>query len=353
VDPMYCTREQVKQAINVTAPSWVDSQIDREIQSSSLLIDADMKRPDGSFWPVTDLRYFDWLPHQFGITWRLWLDGNDLAAQPTSVVSGGVDITAGILARNGVDDSTAPFNYLETNLASNATFSSTDTYQRAVAVGGVFMACPIRETTGGTLSALNSTTTTTAVVSNGTAVGVGSVIRVDTERCVITDKTFADSALTLQANLTANSNATLVALSAGTVAKGEVLLIDAEEMLVTAVAGSNAVVKRAWEGSALAAHTSGATVYANRGVTLLRGALGTTAATHAVNAPINVHQVPTPVQTLAIAETLRAFGLERAGYTTVIERGSMTKVTTADALWKQVRQRYRRGPRIRTAARVV
>lgn len=351
MDPMYCTLEQVKAAVNVTAPAINDAQIVREISAASALIDADMKRPVGAFWPVTDTRYYDWLDHQYSLTWRLWLNGNDLAAAPTQVITGGVDITAGVLARNGVDDSIPPFTSLEVNLSTDATFMATSTYQRAIAVTGLFLGCPSVSTPGGTLAAVNASVTT-AACSDSNAVGVGSVLLVDAERMLVTGKTPVTTGQTLQADLAASSAAGLVSVSNGAAfAAGELLTIDGEQLLVTAVAGNGLLVKRAWNGTALATHTTGATIYANRQLTLVRGALGTVAASHAANALITLHVVPSAVQTLALAETLRLLGLERAGYAQVIERGSLTKIGTADALWAQVRAAYQRKMRIRTPAR--
>jgi hypothetical protein len=348
---MYCTLEQVKAAINVTAPAINDAQIVREISAASAIIDADMRRPAGAFWPVTDTRFFDWMDHQYSLTWRLWLNGNDMAAAPTQVTSGGVDITAGVLARNGVDDSTAPFTYLETNLATDATFMSTATYQRAIAVTGLFLAVPLVEAAGGTLAVVNASAVT-AVCSNGSAVGVGSVLRVDTERMLVTDKVPATSGQTLQADMAATNAANTVVVSNGAMFfAGELLTVDGEQMLIQVVAGNNLLVKRSWNGTPLATHLTGATVYVSRQLTLVRGVLGTTAASHAANAPIAVHVTPAGVQTLALAETLRLLGLERAGYTLVIEHGSLMKVGTADVLWAQVRQAYQRRMRVRTPAR--
>lgn len=353
MEAMYCTLEQVKAAVNVTAPTQVDAQIVREIRSASAVIDGDMRRPLGSFWPITDTRYFDWLDHQYSLVWRLWLDGNELAAAPTKVLSGGTDITAGVLARNGVDDVTPPFHYLETNMATDATFMSTDTYQRALAVSGLFLSCPPNEDPGGTLAAVNASVLT-AACSDGAAVGVGSVLRVDAERMVVTGKTLADSGQTLQADLTGSSAANLAQMSNGAAFfAGEVLTVDGEQLLIQAVAGNGLLVKRAWNGTPLLNHTTGAVVYAARQLTLARGQLGTTAASHAANAPISVHVVPSAVQTLAVAETLRLLGLERAGYTTVIERGSMTKISTAETLWAQVRIPYQRKFRLRTPSRTI
>lgn len=352
MEAMYCTLEQVKSAAITTPPSYNDTQILREIATASAIIDGDMRRPPGSFWPTTDTRYFDWLDHQYSLTWRLWLDGNELGALPTQVLSSGVDITAGVLARNAIGDSVPPYSYLEQNLAADATFMAGATYQRALAVTGLFLACPPLENPGGTLAAVNASATI-AVCSNSATVGVGNVLRVDTERMVVTGKSLADSGQTLQApGLTANTPNNLVPVTTGSAyASGEVLTIDGEQMLVTDIAGNNLLVKRGYNGTPVTAHTTGATIYAGRQLTLARGALGTTAASHANNAPISVHVVPSAVQTLSIAETLRLLGLERSGYTMVIERGNLTKISTADTLWAQVRGPYQRKLRLRTAAR--
>lgn len=348
-EAMYCTVEQVKAAASVTAPSYVDSQIAREIAAASAIIDGDLRRPPGAFWPITDTRYFDWLDHQYSLTWRLWLDGNTLGAAPTQVLSNGVDITSGVLARNGVGDSVPPFDYLETNLATDATFNAGASYQRAIAVTGLFMACPPTEADAGSITGLASPTTTSTFVSNGALVGIGSVLHIESERAIVTGRSWFGT-FTLGANLSASSADQSVQLVGGSANAGEVLMIDAEQMLVTATAGAIAVVRRAYNGTTLAAHTATANVYANRNVTLLRGALGTTAASHG-GVAITSHVVPSAVQTLAMAETLRLLGLERAGYTMVIERGGLTKISTADTLWAQVRGPYQRKLRLRAPAR--
>lgn len=348
-EAMYCTVEQVKAAASVTAPSYVDSQIAREIATASAIIDGDMRRPLGAFWPVTDTRYFDWLDHQYSLTWRLWLDGNTLGAAPTQVLSNGVDITSGVLARNGVGDSVPPFDYLEANLATDATFNAGASYQRAISVTGLFIGCIPAEADSGAITGLASPSTTTTFVSNGALVGVGSVIRAESERMVVTGKSFFGS-FTLGSDLSASTSAQAVPLVGGAANAGEVLLIDAEQMLVMTTAGATAIVQRGYGGTAVATHTNTTNVYVNRSVTLLRGALGTTAASHG-GVSITTHQVPSAVQTLAVAETLRLLGLERAGYTMVIERGNLTKISTADTLWAQVRGPYQRKLRLRTAAR--
>jgi hypothetical protein len=77
-----------------------------------------------------------------------------------------------------------------------------------------------------------------------------------------------------------NSDNTLAVGGAGTLHVGETILIDAERMVVVDTSGSSYIVDRARDGSVLATHTAGATISALRLLTVMRGALGTTAATH-------------------------------------------------------------------------
>jgi hypothetical protein len=72
-------------------------------------------------------------------------------------------------------------------------------------------------------------------------------------------------------------------------------------MLVTAVTGNTVAVKRAWDGTTLAAHTN-ATIYAQRLWTVTRGGFGTTAATHLNGAAISRYTPPSLVTQLSLAE---------------------------------------------------
>lgn len=346
---MYCWREDVKNGLDVVATSRYDTQIDREIAASSRFIDKEMRR---TFYPQLDTRTFDYLDHQYGLPWRLWLDSNELAAPPTQVLAAGVDITASVLARNGRGDSSPPYTYLEVDLSTSAAFMAGSTYQRAISVLGPF-GFTLDEQAAGTVSALTSTTQATATVSNGSLIGVGAIVRADTERMIITGRSMTDSGQTSQQVLPAANNAVTVQAVDGTAMNaGEVIMIDAEKMLIDEIAGNNLIVKRPWDGSVLAAHDAGATIHVNRGVTLARGQLGTTAATHTAATPIATHAPPPPIRTLAVAETMARLGLERSGYSMAITRGEMTKVGVGlPELWIQAKESYQRKIRVRTAAR--
>lgn len=344
--PVYCTRTDVTGSLDVAATARYGPQIDREIDAASRQIDKLCRRV---FYPTLATRTLDWLDHQYSLSWRLWLDANELAAPPTQVTSGGVDITAGVLAR---PDTGPPFTKLEINLSTNASFAATSTYQRAVSVTGVF-GYSADEYAGGTISALSSTTQTSATVSNSTLVDVGNIIRVGSERMIVSDRAMVDTGQASQAVLTADKALVTVPVVDGTqIATGEVIMIDSEKMRVDEITGNKLTVKRAWDGSVLAAHDTATEIYAPRLVTLIRGALGTTAATHTTGTAVNVHQVPGPIRTLAIGETMVRLGQERSGYVMAISRGELTKVGVGlDELWTSVLASYQRKIRTRTAAR--
>jgi hypothetical protein len=94
----------------------------------------------------------------------------------------------------------------------------------------------------------------------------------------------------------------------------EVILIDSERMLVVDVAGTVLTVKRAWDGSVLATHANPSDIYAPRTLTVVRGDLGTTAATHSTALTIYRHLVPGLVRDLAIAEAMSTLLQEGSGY---------------------------------------
>jgi hypothetical protein len=137
-----------------------------------------------------------------------------------------------------------------------------------------------------------------------------------------------------------------------------VLLLDAERMRVTDIAGNNLIVDRAWDGSTLAAHTA-PTIYAPRSLTVARGALGTTAAAIAQNAPVYRWNPPGPVHSLAIAEAVTTLLQESSGYarttgvgTTSRQVGGGTVAKTSygvglDALRDQVYVSHGRKARVR------
>lgn len=318
--PWYATREDVMRALDSKPTARNSAQIDRALQSASRDVEALCHRV---FYPRIDTKYFDWPNPQSGRPWRLWLDDSELISL-TALSSGGTAIsTADVLLepnRTG-----APYNRIELNIGSNAAFGGGNTYQRDITITGLF-GYRNDETTAGTLAgALASTTATTLTVDApaAAALGVGSILRVDSERMLVTSRAMADTGQNLGGSgLDAQAKTVAVTVTNGSqFAVDEVLLIESERMLIIDIAGNTLTVKRGWDGSVLAAHAAGVDIYASRTLTVERGALGTAAATHLTAAPVLRWDPPGLVRDLVIAEAIGRLTSETSGYTRAVRAG--------------------------------
>lgn len=316
--PWYATRESVMQALDSKLTARNSTQIDRALESASRDVEQLCHR---TFYPELDTRSWDWPDSQSGTSWRLWLDNHEVISV-TTLTSGGTTIasTDYFLEPNR---SGPPYNRLEIDLASSASFGGGDTHQRDISITGLF-GYRNDETSVGTITeALDASET--GVDVDGTAaalLGVGSVIRVDSERMLVTGRTMADTGQNLGADIDQQMKTVTVPVASGAAfTTDEVILIDGERMLIVDIAGNNLIVKRAWDGSPNAAHTNGADIYALRTLTVTRGALGTTAATHSTSAPILRWDPPGPVRDLTIAEAVAQVTNELSGYARVRKSG--------------------------------
>lgn len=333
-DPVYATREDVMRALDSKLTARNSGQIDRALQSASRDVESLCHR---RFYPETATKYFDWPDSQYGTSWRLWLDDSELISV-TTLSSGGTTIVAAdyFLEPNRTGP---PYSKLEIDLASSAAFGGGDTHQRDITITGLF-GYKNDETTAGTLTAAVSTTTATTISVDGAAaavLGVGSVVRVDSERILVTGRAMADTTQNLGGSgLTAQANSVTVAVTDGTAFSiDEILLIESERMLIVDIAGNNLTVKRAWDGSVLAAHAAGVDIYASRTLTVTRGALGTTAATHSSAATVTRWDPPGLVRDLVIAEVTSRLTNEQSGYSRTRRSGegeSSERAISASAL---------------------
>jgi hypothetical protein len=123
-------------------------------------------------------------------------------------------------------------------------------------------------------------------------------------------------------------------------------------MYVVDVIGNNLIVRRAWDGSTLAAHTAPtADVYALTGVELDRAQLGTTLAAHASDAVVSRWVAPSLLASLNRAYALNTLLQERSGYARVAGVGENAREFTGrgiKALEDDVRAVY--GLKARTRA---
>jgi uncharacterized Zn finger protein len=300
------TREAVKAALDIQETARSNDAVDRAIRAASELVEAVLHR---SFRPTVATYHFPWPKPGTGTTWKLYLDNHDLISI-TSLTSAGDTIPS---SGYYLEPNTGPpYSHLEINRGSSYSFDYGDTNQRSITIVGVW-GHSNNETNIGTIVEGLDASETGVNVSNGYAVGVGDVIRVDEERMQVTGRTWLDTGDTIQADLASNKGGRTVAVTDGTTfTVGEALLIGSETFWITDIAGNNLTCRRAWDGSTLAAHTTGATIYASRTLTVQRGALGTTATTHTTGTTLYRHDVPEAVSELVLAEAQIVLGLRQA-----------------------------------------
>jgi hypothetical protein len=341
----YTSRENVMQALDIRAAAYTASRIDRAIDSASRNVEGFL---NGIFYPLTATKYFDYPNGQMAKAGRLWLEGNQLISV-SSFVSGGTIVPPAnyFLEPNEYGP---PYDRIDINIGTNSALTSNQsTGQRSLVVTGLWMSCVQEEGTAGTLTTAISTTTATTLTVTGANVGVGRILRIDTERFIVTEKNFVTSGQT--GTLTSNLNANTLAVADSTVfALREELLIDAERVQIVDIAGNNLIVRRATGGSTLAAHT-GSTIFFARLLTVTRGALGTVAATHLINAPIFSHLVPALVEELTVAYALMRQLNELSGFAHTISSGSSQSksalVLTVKDLEDNVKRLHGRYSRVR------
>ena len=345
----YCSREDVKGALDFAETARSNGQVDRAIESASRSIESLTLR---KFYPLTATRTFDWPDRNRSRPWRLWLDGNELVSVST-LVAGGVTIAAADFFLR--PDTGPPFTHVEIDLASSAAFSSADTHQRAISIAGIYAGCPVDDESVGSLTAnLDADVNDTAAVSWTQNIGVGDILKIDNERLIVTGRSMVDSTQNLQGDMDASMADDLVQVTTGTAfLVDQVILIGTERMLITDIAGNNLTVKRAIDGTVLAAHTGAVDIYTYSGVDVDRARLGTTLAAHLSGAAVTRHVVPGPVRNLCIAESINTLQQETSGYASVVGPESMgirerAKIGAGlDGLRAEVRKDYGRRSRVR------
>lgn len=323
----YCTREDVKSALDSKETARNDVQVDGAIGSAALSVDELCKR--AHFYPWQGTRRFDWPNSQRARAWRLWLDQHSLI-ELTGLTSGGTSIDAAdvLLYPTGGP----PYNRLELDLSTSAAFNAGATHQQSIHVTGLWGvaddAAPAGQITGAVDAAV-----TTVSVSDGSAVGVGTLLRAGDERMVVTARRAEPSGQTLGSVMQAQAKDVTVDVANGSVfAVGEVVLLDAERMLIIDIAGNTLVVKRAWDGSVLSTHDAGVQVYASRALTVIRGAVGTTAAAHGSGTSLTRWEPPALVRELAVAEAENTLLQRTSGYARTVGAGENERESSGRGL---------------------
>jgi hypothetical protein len=333
----YCTREDVKSALDIKATARSNAQVDRAVISGAGAVEDQLKR---RFYPQDAVRSFDW-PNRFQRTspWKLYFGKNDLVSA-TAVTAGGVAIPLASINFEPVN-SGPPFTRMELDISkAPGAFAVGPTWQHDIAITGTWGYSAVTAPAGTLTAALSDTTGTTVAVSDSTQAGVGALLLCGTERMLVTDRAMITTGQAQQgagAGTAVNSDVSLTVTDGTKYAAGEVLLLDSERMLVVDIAGNVLTVKRAWDGSVLATH-SAAVIFAPRSLTVIRGALGTTAATHLISSAVSRFTYPGLVTELNVAEAVNTLLQETSGYSRTVGEGDNLRLASGAGL-KDIRAR--------------
>lgn len=328
--PVYATREDIKAALDVKATARATRAIDRALASGSRAVDGLCRR---RFYPMVATRSWDWPNAQRARPWRLWLDENELISV-TEVTTGGTVVPAEsvFLEPNAYGP---PYNQVQLDTASATSgWIGGDTHQRTITITGLYGyrndETPLGTTT---ISIDGAATTVTADATTSADTGIGSVLRIGTERLLVTGRTQVATGQTLGADVDGQAKSTVIPVqNGGAFAVDETVLLDGEQLLIVDIAGNSLVVRRAWDGSTIAPHTTGTALYAPRALTVTRGALGTTAAAHPSGSAVHRWDPPALVHQTTLAEAINTLLQEQAGWFRTASGGSTSREATLDAL---------------------
>lgn len=323
----YATCEQVARSLEVLNSSYATAQILDTINAASRSAEGFLHR---RFYPELRTVAFDWPTTRSLATWEIDLQDQELISLAT-VDSGGTDITASCILRRGDDLDEPPYSTLSIDLSTSAAFSAGTTWQRAILVEGLYGEKDTDTSLAGAalsgaIASTSATSVTVAVSGGQLDVGIGSLLLVGSERMLVVNRRMSTIGITTsQAMVDLQSNNSFTTAGASSLAVGETILIDSERMKIRDIAGSTVIVERAYDGTVLADHSSGTTIYGLRTLTVHRGVLGSTAATHSDAAAVYVHQYPPLLNQLVIAETIVMLYQNAAAYARTIGSGAGTR----------------------------
>jgi hypothetical protein len=377
--PCYCNRDDVMRAQDIKSSVLANAAVDRAIASAADDIEGAMKR---RFYPIDTIRFFDWPNYQYAYPWRFWFGKEDCCAltllQSPGAIGGvgGVSIPLWqVLLRNKNADPGFPFTYMELDRSTVAAWGIGPTPQHSIWATGTWGFTADADNIGA-LAAGILAGDGTITLNNGALCGAGDLLIIGYgrgtapfpayagtagavqpylgERVLVTDKSAVTTGLTVfGTGCTSESSADdqLATTGTGSLNVGEVLQIDGERMLIESITGGVATVHRAWDGTALNTHSTGATVNAYRQLSVLRGQCGTTAAAANSATAVYRHRPPQLIRDLAIAIAEDQALQELSGYSRTVGSDQAVMRASGFALadkWQRAKRRFGRQQRMGT-----
>lgn len=345
--PWYVTRERLKDALDMAETARRNAAVDEACEAGTDAVDRLCRR---TFSPWTGTRYFDWPTERDNAeSWVLRMS-NDLGRPPRPDLISATTVTAAGTAIAAADrflrpDDGPPYTRIEIDLESSADWGSDQTHQRAISVLGVWGYSDDQAAAGALAEALDDSETGVDI-TDASLVGVGDLLVCESERMIVTGRGMLDTGQDLTDALTdSDADVTTGVASGAALNVGEVVLVDAEKIRVDEIAGNTLTITRAMDGTVLASHLVGASVYSPRTLTVVRGAQGSTAAAHNTATAVTVHRPPALVRQLARAEAINYLLSDQGGWSRTIGTGDSEREATGRglaALREQVRLAYGR-----------
>lgn len=311
----YTSREKLKRAGQINGAEK-DAIVARHIESSSRQIDRWTRR---FFIPRDETRLYRWPTNRNRGT-VLILD-QDLISVSTLQSEAQNSSPTTIAASDYFlepENVNPPYDRIEIDLSSTATFSSGDTPQRSISVAGSWGFSADTRSVGTVVGAgLGTTTATSFVCSDSSLIDVGDTLLIESEQIFVSARSFAalGSILVDDASVTANpADDTITVDSSHGIVAGEVIRLDSEIMFVEAASTNDLIVTRQFDGTLLAAHANNTPVHTNRTLTIERGLNGTTAATHADTTAISKYEPEFDISNWCLGIALASIHQEQAGW---------------------------------------
>lgn len=325
--PWYATRDMVVQALDVHPTPRLHGMIDRALGSSSQRLE---EACGGLTWyPWIGTSRYDWPDsEQFtGRTLHLW---SQRLTSVTAITSGGTAVAVGSYHLR--PDTGPPYDQIlldEDTLPGYWQTSPTTGRENAVTVSGLWGHGADQTSDLGALNGAVTDTDGTIVLTSVTdpvRCSPGAILWIDGEIFQVTEVSWSDTGIDVGVGGIGGAvSDTLLPVSAAGLAPGQMILVGAEKMLVTAVASGSVVVSRAQHGTVIAAHLAAATVQAPWTLTVTRGALGSTAAAHDTATPVDVHRPPSLVEQATVALAIVDVQEQAAGYAHPAGAGGATQ----------------------------
>jgi len=371
--PCYSNRTDVQRAPDFKNGLIDNARIDRAMQSAADKIEGQMHRV---FYPNDTTYRWDWPNYQYAYPWRVWLDNWDLQILTQLQSPFGTTLPLNALIGYPLNRKPGfPYRQVQIDRSQTVFWGATATPQASIWMTGTFGWIGLDQ--AGTLAANVTTTTATSVtISDGSQCGPGDVIVLNPgtgavpfpqaqyahtfgaiapltgERVLVTDVAPTATGLTQSGSgcgTAQEADNQLSTTGSGSLNVGEVIVLDAERMLVTQIIGGVATVTRAWDGTILATHTA-ATVNALRLLTVQRGQLGTSPATYTSGQAISRCRPPQLIRDVAIAEAVNQVMQETSGYARTVGGPDVSMAAPGVALadlWDEAVTTYGRKARSR------